>query len=504
MEMRKCLQTSEQEEILLRILREILNTDCVEVTADLFEMGLSSLGALSLIADAEKNGLIIDLVDIVEQRTVRGIIEAIAGRQSAPAEEDYALSEARERKVVRPAPDLWFKYENPGDIHFPELYSFGVSIDAEKLCDALNRVVANRSALSMILERNDTGEVFMRYDPTLTPHFYVERLTEAEFEAKLADLIHTFVMYGAPLIHAGVYKTERRVYLFVDIHHMFMDDISMNMLFDDIEKAYHNEPLGQDTYCTYCAQLESERSTERYREAKDTWKKIFYDEDYHYGFSPDQSSDESNMAYLQCPRVITRTELSSLVDRFGVSKGLLCIGLGMLTMARVEGEGKYICTSAFNNRKDSVSYNAFGWLTTSISVSAKVIKSSRISEFFKELMTNWIENAANITANIDAQVELGLPILQVNLTTYEDNNREVMSSLGAKHEDTLKLTTGVPTGHILLFNEMKDMIVPILFTDTTLYSSEKQSRIFDALETVIDRIISVKDPDTATLDELLN
>ena len=212
MEMRKCLQTSEQEEILLRILREILNTDCVEATADLFEMGLSSLGALSLIADAEKNGLIIDLVDIVEQRTVRGIIEAIAGRQSAPVEEDYALSEARERKVVRPAPAFWLKFENPGDIHFPELYSFGMSIDAEKLCDALNRVVANRSALSMILERNDTGEVFMRYDPTLTPHFDVEQLTEAEFEAKLADLIHTFVMYGARS-SMPVYTRRRAEYI---------------------------------------------------------------------------------------------------------------------------------------------------------------------------------------------------------------------------------------------------------------------------------------------------
>ena len=97
-------------------------------------------------------------------------------------------------------------------------------------------------------------------------------------------------------------------------------------------------------------------------------------------------------------------------------------------------------------------------------------------------------------------------MLAVNLMTYEDNNREVMSSLGAKHEDTLKLTTGVPMDHFMLFYEMKDMTVPVLMINTALYSSEKQSRILDALETVIDRIISIsaKDPETATLDELLN
>ena len=145
METHRNFSATELKEILCRLLKEILCTDSLEATADLFEMGLSSLGALRLIADAEQEGIQIDLVDIVEYRTVRGIAEALAQRPSEAIEEDHAISEARERKAAWPAPIGWLESEHPGDAHFWELYSFQ-AVDAQRLCDALNRAVANPSA----------------------------------------------------------------------------------------------------------------------------------------------------------------------------------------------------------------------------------------------------------------------------------------------------------------------------------------------------------------------
>jgi aryl carrier-like protein len=497
--------STDDEVTLCRLLKEILCRDDFGVTTDLFEMGLSSLGVVRLITDAEKEGMKLDFVDIVEYRTIRGIAESLTQGQSEENREDYALSEARERAVVRPAPIGWLESENPGDIHFPELYSFGMTIDAQKLCDALNQVVENRSALSMIIERDDAGRAFMRYDAARTPHYEVQRLTEAEFEAKRASLIRTFVMYGAPLIHAGVYETERSVYLFVDIHHIIMDGTSMMMFFDDIEKAYHGEPLGQDTYCTYLAQMEQERSTERYRKAKDEWLQILGDEGYRVGFTPDRSGDKSDMLYQQCRRVMTRAELCCLLDRLGVSEGLLFIGLTLLTMARIEGEGRYLCSAPFHNRRDAVSRNAFGWICTVITVTAKIMKGYNVAKFFTELKETWIDSAATISSIMDAMnaSPRSIHIIQALFQTYEANSREVMISMGAKRENVQKSGAGGMLDHAVLYYEKPDVIVPMLEINTTHYSPEKQSDILNSLETVIDRIVAVEDPGTATLAELL-
>lgn len=505
MEIRRNYSAMEQEEALSRIVKEILCIDHVEATDDLFEMGLTSMGALSLIADAEQEGIKVDLVAIVEHRTVRGIVEALAQRPSEEIKKNYAISETRERKVTWPVPTGWLESDHPGDFHFCELHSFQ-AVDAQKLCDALNQAVANRSALSMIIEKDEAGKNHMRYDAAVTPHYEVQRLTEAEFEVKRADLIQPFEMYGTPLIHANVFETESSVYLFMDIHHIIMDGSAKVMLYDDIEKAYHGEPLEQDTYCTYLAQMEREKSTERYQAEKNRLLQHFSDENWRIGFTPDMNGGENNMAFLQCQRVVKRTELSGISERLGISEGLLTAGISLLTIARIEGEGNCICSSVFHNRSDEVRRNAFGKLVTVITSNAQIRKSSSVSEFCKELKTSWIESAEALPAVPEAILgsPRGIDMLQAIYQTIEANTRPLMTSLGAKQEDHQQLMSGGLINQGVLLCEYPEFIVPMLEINTTRFSPEKQAAILDAMGAVIDRLVAVENPETATLAELLD
>ena len=141
---------------------------------------------------------------------MRQIAETLAQRQ-AEQHEDFAVSEARERARLHPVPSdisRVLAHKDPGDMHFPGLCSFALSVDAEKLCDAVNRAIANRPLLSTVIETDSEGRPILRYDPSFTPRLEVQRLTEAEFEAQRSALIRTFEMFGAPLLHAGVYETE--------------------------------------------------------------------------------------------------------------------------------------------------------------------------------------------------------------------------------------------------------------------------------------------------------
>ncbi len=200
-----------------------------------------------------------------------------------------------------------------------------------------------------------------------------------------------------------------------------------------------------------------------------------------------------------------KTELSDLSERLGISEGLLAIGMALLTMARVEGEGDCLCTSGFHNRSDDVRRNAFGKLVTVITANAQIRKNRSVSEFFKEVKASWVENAAAVSAVADANIESSCSInmLHVFYQSFETNNRPVMTSLGAKQEDVQKALSGGMIDQIILFYELPDVIVPMLTLNTAHFSTEKQAAILDALGAVIDHMVAVEDPETATLAALL-
>ena len=491
-----------EETALCRAFETVFEIEPIGLDDDFFDLGGDSLTAMNLLVEAELPGL--SILDVYEGRTVRQIAEALAQR-SEIAVEDYAVTEARQRARKHPVPSDLSRVEDPGDIHYPDLCSFDRSVDAQKLCDAVNRAIANRALLSTVIEEDGAGKAVIRYDPSVTPHLEVQRMTEAEFEAKRADLIQTFEMYGTPLLHAGVFETERRVYLFLDVHHMIMDGSSIKLLFDDIEKAYHGQPLEQDTYFTYLSHLERERTSERFQKAKEGWLRLLYDDNWHIGFAPDQSDGPSEVAYLPCRRVITKTELEHLSERLGVGENLLCVGLTFLAIAMLDGENNYLCATFYHNRGDDVCRNAFGLMLGTVFVAAKVRRSSSIAAFYAELKAGWIDGAANLRAGMDVMNEAprALRIMLSTFQSYDTTGRDVLSSLGAKREEVQHTESGSMLEQCISYNEQPDMVIPVLGANTAHFSSEKRSAILGALETVIDRLLALESPENTTVGQLL-
>lgn len=507
-EIKIALPETDGEKALCEILGGVLGTDSVGVTTDLFDLGLTSLGALHLVSEAEKKGIKIELVDLVKYRTVRGSLEALSGRQSEASKEDYVLSEERERKMPHPVPPGWLNYDM-SSYHFPQLFSFNPEMDAQKICEAFNKAVANQSALSMIIEKDEAGQGFMRYDSAFTPHYEVERLTEAEFETRRAGLLQPFEMYGTPLIHAGVFETPERVYLFVDIHHIIMDGSAMALLYGDVEKAYRGEAMHQDTFCTWLAadhsKHESERTTDRYKESRERLQRLFEDDKTHIGFRPDHDGGASEIAMLQIQRVITKAELHSLVERFKVDESLICIGMACMAVARVDGDGDCLSSTIYHNRVDDVGRNAFGNLFLRVPVAVKVRKDSSIAAFFKNLKASWTDTIENgyVLSNSLALWPHATLILTTLLQALETAGFGYLSSLGARPEKADRVSKNVTRQSIQFIERPDGIVAPMAVFDKAYYSSDKLSAIREALETVIDRLVAVKDPETVTLEELL-
>ena len=474
---------------------------------DFFDLGGDSLTAMSLLAEAELPGM--SVLDIFEGRTPRAIARMLAQRQAENAVEDFALAERRERQRVHPMPptvSIWLAKENPGDFHLPGLIRFDPAVDAQRLCDALNRAVANRSALSMVVEKDGAGKQFLRYDASVTPHYEVQRLTQAEFDAKRPSLIQTFELYGTPLIHAGVYETEHNVYLFVDVHHMVMDGGAMKLLNDDIARAYRGETPEQDTYCAQLARQEREEATPRYQMAKESLLRLFNDESWRIGFLPDRSDGPHSISVMPCRRILTVPELDTLSQRLGMSRSLLCVGLTLLAAAKLEGAGKILCLSAFHNRSDDLSRNAFGCLATVTTAAVELRPASSVAGFFTDLKASWVNDVANLSAAVEAMASSprGISMLQATFQSYEVMGNNGLAALGGTAEEKLiRMDGGNLFDQLCLYKEQPGMVVPLLAFNQKWYSPEKMAAILDTLGTVIDRLLALERPEETTVGELL-
>ena len=198
------------------------------------------------------------LYDIFEECTPERIAAVWESRETGTAREDPAVTEKRERAKAHPLTpnqisifDYCIFSPNAVMWNLPRLYRFPADTDAGRLCAAMNRALRNRPALYTVFEFNEECSLAQRSAPEKALTLSVETISEAEFSRKKENLLYPFRMIGEPLVHAGLWKTEEAVYLFFDVHHIMADGSAMQLLNEDIVRAWKGEPLPQDTYYSY-------------------------------------------------------------------------------------------------------------------------------------------------------------------------------------------------------------------------------------------------------------
>ena len=492
-----------EETALCRAFEAAFALEPIGLDDDFFDLGGDSLTAMAVIAETELTGLAVS--DIFEDRTPRHIAAALSQRFGGE-ETDLAAAEARERGKVHPLSlhqigilTLADAYNHPG------LWSFDPSVDAQRLCDAVNRAFANRSALSMVVEEDAELGPVLRYDPSKTPRLEVQRLTEKEFLSQKETMVKPFVIHGVPLVHGGIYETERRVYLFLDVFHMIMDGSAMQLLYDDILRAYRGEALEQDTFCIHLSRTERERATERYQKALEDSRKILEDEAWRNEFAPDRYDEAEGMVFTPCRRMITPAEAAALSTRLKTSINFLGIALMLLAGTKLDGEGRMLCNWVFHNRTDKVRRSAFGLVFEMATIAVDVRYDSSVADFFTRLKACWADCAANISAVGDSvgTSPRGAGTMSVVYQAGGIAGEGGLAALGAKQEE---IGWAVGNGDVcttLFLNETPEVIAPMLMISSRRYSPKRQEEIIDTLGEVIDRLVALTDPEETTVGELL-
>ncbi|GHG32183.1 MULTISPECIES: non-ribosomal peptide synthase/polyketide synthase [Amycolatopsis] len=231
------------EHQLVAIWSEVLGNDRIGVEDNFFGLGGDSILSIQVVAQARQAGLRLTSRDIFLHQTIAGLATAV---QTA------AVHTPAAGPVTGPAPltpiQHWF-FDTHGPLaHFTmsQLLELPADVDQQALRTALDAVVAHHDALRT---RFFTVDGQWRQEVVPTPPSGLLRFRDlsslgdagqrAGLEAAAAQVragldLTTGTLAGAVLLARGT----RPPLLFLAVHHLVADGVSLRLLLGDLETAY--------------------------------------------------------------------------------------------------------------------------------------------------------------------------------------------------------------------------------------------------------------------------
>lgn len=501
---------TETERILCRAFERALSAEQIGINDNFYHLGGDSLGTMRVLAEADLPGFLAS--DIFEGCTPRLIAAIYDRRMEGAMPEDINATELRERKKVHaltPNQISIFDYcifsAHSVMWNLPRLYRFNADIDVDRLCDAVNRAFANRPALFTVFEFDKDCSLIQRIAPEKTPKIKAERITEAEFQELSENLVRPFHMIGEQLIHAGLYQTEEAVYLFWEIHHIMTDGSGMQLLNEDIVRAYKGEELSPDTYYAYLHQQEELREGKKYREDKKYFDDIYGHDDWCINLIPDVDARPSGRVLIPLKRVVNLGEMEEFEKGRHYSRNLLFTAVAILGISIMENKDRVMADWIFHDRTDEVKKNAFGCLFRYITVGLKLEKEMTLGEFFKALSDRSNDSLAHCSYEWS--------VMQDNVFEHDSmiicyETAEIMSTSGIGSIGGTRLNVDIHApinSRSLAFQiiENEEDIVPYMMFNQAIYSEEKINRAVTVFSNLLDRLIAMDDPDRLRVDQLI-
>ena len=499
------------EKTLCRAFEEALQLERVGIRDNFYHLGGDSLGTMRVLAAANLPGLL--AADIFEGCTPERIAILYEARNTCSAQEDTAVTEERERKKAHPlTPNQISIFDycifSPHSImwNLPRLYRFGPDTDAGRLCDAVNRAIANRPALYTVFEFNEECSLVQRAVPEKALKLSVEEISEAEFEQKKASLLYPFHMIGEPLIHASLWHTEKSLYLFWDIHHIMTDGSGMQLLNEDIVRAWNGEELPLDTYCTYLRRQEEMRAGKKYREDRAFFEERYGTDDWCINLIPDVQARPAGRTLLPLKRTVLPAEMQEFEEKNRISRNILFTALGLLGICAMEKKNRVMLDWIFHDRTDAVRQNAFGCLFRYVTVGLEISGDMTLRAFFNEVSDRSHDSLAHCSyewsVNKDNVFEHDMMIV-----CYETSKIMSGSSIGSIGGTRLNVDSRTPINSRSLavqIIENPDEIVPYLMFNQAIYSEKKIAQAVDCFSELLDRIMQTDDPEQIRVSQLVD
>ncbi len=211
---------------------------------DFFLLGGDSLAAVRVITQVEHSDLTVAM--IYRERTVRMIDRALKSIKETvkddPVGKEFPLTNQQQFFV-----DCEMERSGKNISNQPLMLSFSPDIEENRLAEAVRSVFFSHPALLTVIRKEGENWV-QRIVLENNTEFTATLVSEEELKEEEKKLVRPFFLDGTPLFRRRLYRTDKRVVLFLDFHHVICDGYSLRIVGEDIIEAYRGGKIPEDAW----------------------------------------------------------------------------------------------------------------------------------------------------------------------------------------------------------------------------------------------------------------
>lgn len=375
--------TNDIQRKILEIFSEVIDRMPQSITANILDLGVSSLDAMVLISNlADAFGITFRIADIYEKPTVQKMEAFIL---SAPEKVDFT------EKDRYPAADRQlFNYRMFGadtTYNLCYCYELDASLDIQRLRHAITRAIDTHRGLLSRYEmiNGQLWHIPASADEHLIPE--IIRIGDQEFDEKKTALVAVLdPEKPEPLITCRIYITETRRLLVMNVHHNNMDGGSLEILLQDIAAAYEDREIQPEEISIFQFMYESNLDKEKVMEqCREYYSALMPQLPKMHALTPDGpdlGGQTSVSRTLSVPRAVVR----SFCEKMGLTPTVLFYGLCGLLFSAEENLHDAIMMTTFNGRNDTRLARVVGMLDSNIPVYFHWSEDMKLTDYLHGLL----------------------------------------------------------------------------------------------------------------------
>ena len=269
--------------------------------------------------------------------------------------------------------------------NLPYIYVLDGSLDGQRLLDAIKTAFKAHPTLFTRITLNDDGEPIQTLDMDNEPwSLNIEEIQNIEQEK--TRFVEPFDIDGGRLFHVHVLHDKDQYYLFLDYHHIIVDGTSMQIMLQDIDKAYRGETIApEELTLMQVAEAETQlRQTDALAEGRQWYAQNFDCGDTFTQFLPDLEEPEHSEDNMTRTLALDMASVDAFCKQTGIFKSTLFTTAYAYLLAKFNNEQESLFTTVYNGRSDKRFAHSVGMTVKTLPVYTKFTADTTVLELLQQ------------------------------------------------------------------------------------------------------------------------
>lgn len=274
-------------------------------------------------------------------------------------------------------------------------YVFESDTDPKRLKEALEKVFRNYAIFSTGIIVTDALPELVQMDECATVGLH--DLSEDEYSRTKAGYAKPFTFDGSLLCRADVYRTEKAVYLLIDIHHLVYDGVSTNIFEHALGKAFLGEPLQKEEVSVFdYAESENVDHTASYA----YFEQLLGGVETDSNLVPDIAlGDTEHCKMLHYDINLDYDRFHEFAGAHGLTDNMVLLAAFTYALAKYTGQSEALFSSVNSGRRGKPLDNTLGFFVRTFPLYFKVDEDGPVADFLESVKTRYIETMSHDDAS---------------------------------------------------------------------------------------------------------